>query len=618
MCKRIHLGVKKMNFYRLIHWLGIAAIAAIVVFLGVEILQTARQEVPQTAISKPFETGNAHFKANFDAELISDAHFLTTVKPDVSEPILPEMGSDAESSFFVEIPDRETDDSWWLDYSSAAESSSGPLAVSGGSSGTTSDLSFSSPVGGSSSGDSSSSGAPSSSSASPSSAAPSSGSTSAAAGGTDKGTSNTSDLKYNYGGGIPPSTEVSIRPEGFVSVFLRGVELSSENRRLPLSTAMDNLLKYDAFWGAQLIARNHSEAWRTLRTQYPDRMALRYVSLFTVRPDDTEWYMDYQYIEKNHPEWFLLKDEQHAKSADYRNPDKRIRWNPNDPSDWRYNRFFLDVGNEDFQRWAAEELLKKLEPVSGVNARLRYSGIAGDNALFHPWAIEKTKLYPNWKYPENRGSQWTQAFISYLKKLHETLKSKGYVLIVNATIEYYDNSFQGDWELLTKAVDGLVKEWGVRYSTGLYSNPSWESIVHFHEQNIDRGLYDWWLFDDFGDYKKLPFTEYQHFLYEYCSYLLIKQKGQTCYGVFEASQNWFEEFDLPLGDPVGLRYQRDDCWFRDYQYGKVAVNPSKTRHTFILDSDKYTLDWVTKRTITQLTLEPRSATILLPTGYSIR
>jgi len=46
-----------MNFYRLIHWLGIAAIAAIVVFLGVEILQTARQEVPQTAISKPFKAG---------------------------------------------------------------------------------------------------------------------------------------------------------------------------------------------------------------------------------------------------------------------------------------------------------------------------------------------------------------------------------------------------------------------------------------------------------------------------------------------------------------------------------------------------------------------------------
>lgn len=167
-----------MNFYRLIHWLGIAAIAAIVVFLGVEILQTARQEVPQTAISKPFKAEDAHFKATFDTELISDAHFLTTVKPDVSEPILPEMGSDAASSFSVEIPVRETDDSWWLDYSSAAGSSSGPLAVSGGSSGTTSDLSFSSPVGGSSSGDSSSSGTPSSSSASPSSAAPSSGSTS--------------------------------------------------------------------------------------------------------------------------------------------------------------------------------------------------------------------------------------------------------------------------------------------------------------------------------------------------------------------------------------------------------------------------------------------------------
>ncbi len=189
-----------MNFYRLTHWLGIAAIAAIVVFLGVEILQTARQEVPQTAISKPFKAEDAHFKATFDTELISDAHFLTTVKPDVSEPILPEMGSDAASSFSVEIPVRETDDSWWLDYSSAAGSSSGPLAVSGGSSGTTSDLSFSSPVGGSSSGDSFSSGASSSSSASPSSAAPSSGSTPAAAGGTDNGTSSPSSENEKSGG----------------------------------------------------------------------------------------------------------------------------------------------------------------------------------------------------------------------------------------------------------------------------------------------------------------------------------------------------------------------------------------------------------------------------------
>ncbi|MCX5636951.1 MAG: putative glycoside hydrolase [Planctomycetota bacterium] len=407
-------------------------------------------------------------------------------------------------------------------------------------------------------------------------------------------------------------------PKGISAIFLCSDEIRNGSRLLPLTTAMDNLLKYDAFWSVQEIAKTYPEAWRTLRSKYPDRLAMHYVTPFTVRPSGDEACLDYSYVENQHPEWFLLKDGKNASSEDYRDPSKRMRWNPDDPTDWRYNRFFLDVGNEDFQKWAVEEFIKKLCPVTGVNAKIRYSGIVADNVLLTVWHTLKTKLYPNWKYAAS-ASEWDQVYFSYLKKLHDALIKQGYILIVNHTTDYSSNRDGKEWQDLMAVVDGMADEQVLGAPSAVWGGDMWEWSLKHHEEILQKGLYDWWIFiPDASDSKK----EYQQFLYTYCSFLLIRAENFSLFGTVRRLDGaelmpWYEEYKLPLGNPTGLRYQQQGCWFRDYQHGRIVVNPSGVRCTIPLDSKTYTLDWRTKSQVTQVTLEPLTATILLPTGYSL-
>jgi hypothetical protein len=422
------------------------------------------------------------------------------------------------------------------------------------------------------------------------------------------------------GGGIPNNDKISndlTSPKGIGSIFVNSDELYYNGRQLPLATTMENLLKYQAFWSAAKIAELHPEAWRTLRTKYPERMALHYIAPFFVRPDTKLGsYLDYNYVERYHPEWFLLKDDTNACIDDYRNPSKRMRRSEN-PQDWYYTCFYLDVGNPDFQDWAVEEFVSRLDPVVGVSTRVRYSGIAADMVMLTTFQNGRNKACPNWKYA---SGGWNQAYFSYLKKLHDTLKAKGYVLIVNQTLDYSSNRDGSDWQDLMNIVDGMMDEEALMSSgTGkLWGGSMWEASLNRHEEILGRGLYDWWEcnFHNYTD----PQLEYHHFLYTYCSFLLIRDEQYSLFGVHRRKNGedldpWYEEYTLPLGNPLGARYQKEGCWLRDYQYGKIVVNPSSSICNLTFDDENYTLDWRTKRIVARLTMEPLSATILLPTGY---
>jgi hypothetical protein len=425
------------------------------------------------------------------------------------------------------------------------------------------------------------------------------------------------------GGGVGYTLPEDIfGPKGISAIFLHPDELRQGSRLLPLATAMDNLLKYDAFWAAASIAELHPEAWRTLRTEHPDRLALFYITPVLGRKTTMTSYLDYEYIHQYHPEWFLLKDEKNATAKDYRNPDKRMQWNPDDPRAF-FHSFLLDVGNPAFQDWAVNQFLKKLNPESGVNARIRYSGIAADTVILTGFQNDRTALYPNWKYA---SGGWNQAYFSYLRKLHNALQKQGYILIANHKLNYSSNLDDTNWQNLMAVVDGLMGEeamltWSRQTNSfaDRLGGDRWERRIRRHEEILEKGLYDWWECN--FNYKD-PAQDYSNFLYVYCSFLLVRDDDWSLFGVYRRKDGvdldpWYEEYTLPIGNPEGPRYQRQGCWLRDYQHAKIAVNPSSVRCTISLDSDTYTLDWRTKKKIRQLTLDPLSATILLPTGYPL-
>jgi hypothetical protein len=423
------------------------------------------------------------------------------------------------------------------------------------------------------------------------------------------------------GGGAPimPVSDDLTQPRNIADIFWLTKEVTRNQRLLPITTAMNNLLKYDAFWTTAKFAELYPQAWRTLRTEYPDKLAMHYVTPFTVRAGGGASNLDIDYIERYHPEWFLLKDDNNATAQDYRNPDKRMRWNPDDPMDYNYDRFFLDVGNPSFQDWAVDQFVKRLDPVSGINARIRYSGIVADNVLLTVWVNSKTEIYPNWKYAGGE-SQWNQSYFTFLGKLHTAMQRDGYLLIVNHTTDYSSNRDGSEWQDLMNIVDGMADENALLSSSGLFGGEMWEWSLTHHEEILEKGLYDWWIFTpdtERGD------TEFQQFLYVYGSFLLVRDDTYSLFGTIRRKDGvdlnpWYEEYNIPLGDPMGRRYPWQGCWMRDFQYGKVVVNPSNVRVVIPLGTETYTLDWRTKKQITQLTLDPLSATILLPTGYSSR
>jgi hypothetical protein len=61
------------------------------------------------------------------------------------------------------------------------------------------------------------------------------------------------------------------------------------------------------------------------------------------------------------------------------------------------------------------------------------------------------------------------------------------------------------------------------------------------------------------------------------SYLLVNNgKAYFRYTNDETyDQSWlYENYNLNIGKPLGLRYQEGDTWVRDYEHGKVSVNPT--------------------------------------------
>jgi hypothetical protein len=343
---------------------------------------------------------------------------------------------------------------------------------------------------------------------------------------------------------------------------------------------------------------------------------------------------DYDYINTYHPEWFLLKDTKNPRKADPRNPDNRIRWDPRKKKPSDYNRFYFDVGNEEFQNWAVQRILAV---VSGkakefdYNSRKTqkfdypYDGLAFDNVVLRRIKVRFNNPYPNWKYA-NDMERWKKGYLRYLRKVHKALNAHGYILVVNFCFYWELERNNSDLYDLMEAVDGIMHEWAVdgRDATGApdrhWGGEKWSRCIKRHEAIVKRGLIDWW-----ACYPKEQDLGNEQFRYVYCSFLLVKRPG---YSLFYASSDfglkreravpWYDEYDLPIGNPVSGRYLRDGCWFRDYKNAKIVVNATDVPRKVLIDKNKLWLDWITKKAVSKLTLPPKSGRILLPTPYKVK
>jgi len=409
---------------------------------------------------------------------------------------------------------------------------------------------------------------------------------------------------------------------GISGIFLKKFELMTEDdwnsKPLDVAAVERNLSKYDAIWRAQEIGLYNRAAWAYLRRKRPDQIMLYYVSGVTSRPTDDLGYLDYTYIEKHHPEWFLLGDSKNPAKTDPNIPDNRIRWYGAKKGDVYYNRFFLDVGDGHFQKWAAEQLLAC---VSGKRQNLGYAydGLAMDNVdigLKHHSMI--SRRCPCWKYA-NDCKGWNKAHCDYLKVVRKVLNEHKFILVVNHALDR--DPGLGDealWNMLYDSADGLMTEqaliWGWGDDIPYFADDEWLATIKKHEEILNRGMIDWWCCypPEKGE------RSHDSFLYTYCSWLLIKKTGMSFYfatrgkGWRSRSVSWYEEYELPIGEPTSERYLKNSCWLRDFRNAKVVVNPTRKVQKVPIDKDNYWLDWTSKQVVGELEIPPQTGRILLP------
>jgi len=423
--------------------------------------------------------------------------------------------------------------------------------------------------------------------------------------------------------------------------FLRMHEVvkNVRGRKMPLDAEVifQNISRYDAVWQSQLIVWHSHPGWNLIRRRTPEKLMLRSMSSLSTLPRTSfEYVFDYDYINTYHPEWFLLQDTKNPLKADPRNPDNRIRWVPNDKTSFFYDRFYIDVSNEDFQDWAAQRILNFVSGKAnefdynsrkGMNLDYPYDGIAFDNVVLRRIKARFNKSYPNWKYADDIAG-WKEAYLRYLRKVHKALAKHGYILVVNFSFYWELERNDSDLYDLMDTVDGIIHEWAVGYgkdATGApdrhWGGEKWSRCIKRHEAIINKGLIDWW----FCYPTEEPELGKKQFLYTYCSFLLTKRPG---YSLFYASSDhgkgrnlkvpWYDEYDLQIGEPTSARYLRNGCWLRNYKNAKIVVNPTEVRRKVLIDKNKLWLDWTSKKAVHELTLAAKSGRILLPTPYKTK
>jgi hypothetical protein len=194
------------------------------------------------------------------------------------------------------------------------------------------------------------------------------------------------------------------------------------------------------------------------------------------------------------------------------------------------------------------------------------------------------------------------------------LNKRGFILVANHSLGYSSDADAQCWAAFLESVDGVMTEQSLGHAGHLYTGTAWLSSMNKHERILNKGLLDWWVCYPAND----PAEGHEQFLYNYCSWLLVKRPGRS---FFFATRNdpgwsnpvppWYEEYDHPLGEPRSSRHRRDICWVREYTNALVVVNPTRGMATVRFAGKDNWIESSTRQPCTTLVLPPTSGRILI-------
>ncbi len=282
-----------------------------------------------------------------------------------------------------------------------------------------------------------------------------------------------------------------------------------------------------------------------------------YVNAMWIWPDHNDFIWSYDYINENHPEWFL-KDAY----------NKRIYG-----SHWGY---MLDIGNPAYQDYISESAMNALS--NGIN------GIYIDDA--HE-IIPNFYGFSGWPVNPRTGrdyknDEWKQDAYNLIQKAHDRVRSSypddpSRLLLYNG----YISGWQGKYFMPVS--DGAQSEG--------FIHSYWESASNYRSEGIwKQEIDDLIAFQKQGKviFATCGANDGDINTYCYSSYLLGKGSG-SYYNYAGHGQNYWQGFNVNLGRPLNDYYIKDDVFQRDFSYGKVFVNPSQSSYSISLGSGMYLL-----------------------------
>jgi hypothetical protein len=263
-----------------------------------------------------------------------------------------------------------------------------------------------------------------------------------------------------------------------------------------------------------------------------------------------------------------------------------------------------NVGSASFQRrWVANA-------VRTLRAH-HFEGVYIDSVLGNFSDIgPRPPLYPT-------DASWESAMRKFVAYVGRTLKAKGFYVLIN-TYKSGPNDGSADiawWASLAPHVSGLQAEYWQQAANPpnaqFDTNPCcwtghWVNWLKLADAAQKNGA-------DFFTVNKGTSTNTKLMTYLRASYLLVwNGRGGGFSYAHEPTTNldpWHPAWTTDIGKPSGSRYQVGLAWRRNYSKGTAIVNPDPKRAQTVSLGGRYRT--ITGTTVTSVTLQPRSAAILL-------
>jgi hypothetical protein len=249
---------------------------------------------------------------------------------------------------------------------------------------------------------------------------------------------------------------------------------------------------------------------------------------------------DFCDIRDNHPDWFLL---------DTGGNQVILKW-----EDQQF--YFMDPANEGWQNF----LIDRIRQMRQTNG---WDGVFMDNMDASLGRFTRNGIQLA-KYPDNISLQ--KAHTALLVKVRNELAGPGkFPLFANITYLEEPAVFYQYMQYLDGA---MIEDFAVDW-TFYHSPTTWLSQMDFIEKAQKYGR-------KFILVAQGTQNDNQRQVFALASYLLINN-GNLYFRYTNQEYyrySWlYENYEIQLGSPLGMRYQSQGFWQRDFEHGQVRVNP---------------------------------------------